>query len=79
MKQILVLFIAIVLFCSCEKKYNYECTISKGFSVGQTFDKVQKNCTEKQIKKFIEKNTIDKDGLDYTFHDGDVSVICTKK
>jgi hypothetical protein len=82
MKQILVLFIAIVTFCSCEKRYNYECIIYKsGFQIGQSIygDKINKTCTEKQIERFIKRNAIDQDGDIHTYQDGDVIVECTKK
>jgi len=64
MKQILVLFIAIVAFCSCEKRYNYECTIVHGSgAVGTSYsmEKVQKHCSEDAIERFIKRNnTYDK-------------------
>jgi hypothetical protein len=55
MKQILLLFIAVITFCSCEKKYNYECRITTEMNPeGVPFTLKR---TEDEINKFMKDNT----------------------
>ena len=78
MKQILVLFIAIVTFCSCEKRYNYECSLHDT-TTQAVAPIVHKHCTENQIERFIKENTKDLDGIPNIITQGEKWAICTKK
>jgi hypothetical protein len=69
MKNLLILFVVLVGFSSCAKKYNYQCTNygkGGGFAVGtQT---IEKTMTENQMSRFVKKNT-----------DNDKIMVCTVK
>lgn len=77
MKYIFLSFIALISFTSCQKKFNYVCEMNDTNVMFTT--KVEKNCTESQIERFIKENTIDTDGSPHLYTQGDKWVTCTKK
>jgi len=71
----IILIAAIIIFCSCGKQYDYECTIHSPTAI----DKVQKRFTEAQAERFERRNSKNGDRNDFVVEDGETETHCEKK
>ena len=68
-----------ILAIGCSKKTTYTCNIQTFGTANGFSTKIEKTCTENQMKRFIKNTSIDKDGSSDINTIGEVSVFCIKK
>lgn len=79
MKPIFTLLILAFTFTSCQKKYSYQCeTKIYGQSNGAK-NIVTKTMSENEKDKYVKSNTVNNDGSDQIFSEGEKITECIKK